>query len=142
MASRDDVTGVQPPGPTFEVRAAHFSGPLPPPALLRQYDELLPGCADRILSMVESNSRHRQALEAKVVDATCKVATRGQVLGFALAFTVIVLGAGLIHSGHETQGFAMIVGTATSLIGAFMWGRLRQEKARRDKLASRQRQDT
>src|SRR4051794_22436827 len=49
------------------VRIAHevaeFSGPLPPPSYLREYDIILPGAASRIISMAEAEQRHRHAWE-------------------------------------------------------------------------------
>ncbi len=36
-----------------------FSGPLPPPQVLGQYDEILPGAAERILRMAEKQQDHR-----------------------------------------------------------------------------------
>ena len=41
----------------LSVRAS-FSGPLPPPELLKQYDEVVPGAADRIISMAEAEQAH------------------------------------------------------------------------------------
>lgn len=36
----------------------HFSGPMPHPKHLREYESILPGAADRILSMAERNLDH------------------------------------------------------------------------------------
>jgi len=36
------------------VQSAMYAGPLPPPQMLREYDEVLPGMADRIMSMAEN----------------------------------------------------------------------------------------
>lgn len=44
-----------------------FSGPIPHPRILKGYEEILPGSADRILTMAENQSKHRQAIEAEVV---------------------------------------------------------------------------
>ncbi len=40
-----------------------LSGPLPPPEMLAQYEEILPGAAERILSMAERQAEHRQKME-------------------------------------------------------------------------------
>lgn len=39
------------------------SGPIPHPDIIKQYEEILPGAADRIISMAENQSSHRQAME-------------------------------------------------------------------------------
>lgn len=36
--------------------------------MLKQYDEVLPGAAERILKMAEEQSTHRKQLERKVID--------------------------------------------------------------------------
>ena len=50
-----------------KLNAQHFSGPLPPPLVLVQYNEAVPDAADRIIKMAESQSSHRQNLETKVL---------------------------------------------------------------------------
>ena len=42
-----------------------FTGPIPPPSMMEQYEKTLPGSADRILNMAENQSEHRQSLEKK-----------------------------------------------------------------------------
>ena len=37
---------------------ASFSGPLPPPAMFRGYEEVLPGAANRILKLTEDEAQH------------------------------------------------------------------------------------
>ena len=39
-----------------------FRGPLPHPALLAEYERIQPGSADRLLSLVERETAHRQKL--------------------------------------------------------------------------------
>jgi hypothetical protein len=51
-----------------------WSGPPPPPAELQKIDQIIPGGADRLLSMAEKEQTHRIAH-----------AKRGQYLGWSLA---------------------------------------------------------
>jgi len=44
--------------------AAAFQGSLPLPSHLREYNEIVPGAAERILAMAEKQSVHRRDLEA------------------------------------------------------------------------------
>ena len=46
-----------------EVIRSEFSGPIPPPNIIKGYEEVLPGSADRILAMAEKQSNHRQEME-------------------------------------------------------------------------------
>jgi uncharacterized membrane protein len=45
-----------------------FSGPIPPPTLLAEYNKVVPNAAERILAMAEKQSEHRQFLEKKVIN--------------------------------------------------------------------------
>jgi len=58
-------------GPRGEVVFARssFSGPMPPPDLVAQYEELLPGAAKFFFVTLDRQTTHRHALEAKVIDA-------------------------------------------------------------------------
>ena len=49
-----------------ETRSEHY-GPLPPPSDLQEYDNVVPGAAERIIRMAENQSEHRRELERKVV---------------------------------------------------------------------------
>lgn len=47
--------------------AARFSGPLPPPDVLKQYEEIEPGAAGRIISMAESRLSHENEMEQRAI---------------------------------------------------------------------------
>ncbi len=38
----------------ISISAASFSGPLPPPVMLQQYNQVFPGCGERIVRMAEA----------------------------------------------------------------------------------------
>ncbi len=83
--------------------------------------------------MAEENAAHRRSLEEKVVTGNIRAQARGQILGFILGMTMIVAGTGLIYAGHEAKGITMVLSTAVTMVGTFMWGRSRQEKERSEK---------
>lgn len=72
-----------------EVTQSEFSGPIPPPSIIKGYEEVLPGAADRIITMAEIQSKHRQDMERKMIHAEL----RDSLLGILFAF---VLGVGCI----------------------------------------------
>jgi uncharacterized membrane protein len=41
------------------IQAGMFAGPLPPPSMLREYEDILPGTADRIMGMAENEQKIR-----------------------------------------------------------------------------------
>lgn len=108
--------------------AAFFQGPLPPPETLARYEEICPGAADRILSMAEAQSRHRQGLEERVIASNCRAQDRGPLLGFVLALGVIGLGAYLILKGREISGLVALVTALIAIVVPFVYGKREQKK--------------
>ncbi len=76
-----------------------FSGPIPPPEALEKYEHILPGAAERILSMAEKNNDHNIKIENRRLDIEIdflgkshKYAITGQFFG--LLVTVMSLCCG------------------------------------------------
>ena len=57
---RDDLTTE---APQTTAASASWLGPLPPPSVLRSFDEVLPGSAERVLVLAEKQSDHRMLME-------------------------------------------------------------------------------
>ena len=49
-----------------------FSGPIPPPGFLEQYERINPGLASRMVAMAESEATHRRQMETKLVESHCE----------------------------------------------------------------------
>ena len=99
-----------------------YSGPIPPPSSLRGYEEVLPGSADRILSMAERQSQHRQDMEKKMVNSESRDSLLGILFAFALCsgflvtaiVTVVMVpeGAGAVSAAViGASGIGTIIGT-------------------------------
>jgi uncharacterized membrane protein len=95
---------------------AGFIGPLPPPDLLRGYEEACPGAADRIIAMAERQLAHSQTLETRMLEAANADSKNdfaegrlGQVCGLIVALSFIAAGTyvastatpGLVRSSAE-----------------------------------------
>ena len=65
-----------------EIRGAFFGGPIPPPDILAGYDQVVPGAADRIITMAETQSRHRQEIEKSIINSDIRNSKLGLWLGF------------------------------------------------------------
>lgn len=115
-------------------QAVAFSGPLPPPEMLKQYNDAFDGCAERIVAMAERQSDHRQSLETTVIRGNTRNETLGLIAASFLGITAIICGYLLVDHGKDAQGFSLILGTIGTLAGIFIWGRHRQEKERKQKL--------
>lgn len=125
-----------------QVQTEFFSGPIPPPSYLARYNDVVPNGADRILSMAERQSAHRESLETKVVDGNLQSQRQGQTRAFILALIVILCGTYLMATGKSAWGFAAIVSSLTALVSVFAIGKREQSKERLEKsnaLAERRR---
>lgn len=48
-------------------------GPLPHPEIMKGYDMVVPGAAERILKMAETQSEHRQSIEKEVIQTQTRI---------------------------------------------------------------------
>jgi uncharacterized membrane protein len=113
-------------------RQQSFHGPIPPPALLEHYDKIIPGAAERILAMAESETVHRHQQETLAIEANIAVQQHqirtesrqtqlvfrsdivGQILGFSLSLASI---AGCIWLALADQNAAAIALITLPLAG-------------------------
>jgi uncharacterized membrane protein len=111
---------VSEPETETRVVASHqqFSGPLPHPDVLRQYDLVVPGAARSIMQSFLQQGEHRRGLEAREAamledwaNADIKLQKRGQFFGFSLG--VIGIGGGLIAAVMGAPASGTIVGGAS-----------------------------
>lgn len=84
-----------------------WQGPLPPPAALREYEEILPGAFDRILKLAENaqSNQHTQTMQAMAF--TQMDMKRGHWMGFSFA---VGCGIGAIALAATTAAIAVPIG--------------------------------
>lgn len=111
--------------------SASFEGPIPPPVLLEQYNELIPNGAERILAMAESNSQHRQTLESFALRSEHQRSMLGIIAGLLVALALGGAGLWSTLAGHEPFGLAIIGIDMVGLVGTFVYG---TESRRRERL--------
>ncbi len=78
-----------------------FFGPLPPPEALGKYEGVLPGAADRIMTMAEKQAEHRQKLESKVVGYNTFNERLGMIPTFIVVISLMCFGGFLIYSNKN-----------------------------------------
>ena len=107
-----------------------FEGPLPPPSFLKQYEDALPGAADRILNLAEAQTNHRIKLEGRLVEGEIEDSKRsrderrlGQWLGFAICLVAILSGATISVLGQPYAGVLIGAVGLTPLVSTFITGR-------------------
>jgi uncharacterized membrane protein len=96
--------------------ATAFSGPIPPPQLLSEYEQTLPGLADRLVAIAERESDHRRALQRRAI----RLSELGLAAGFAIAMTALAGGIFLVHEGSQVEGMSSIILAIASLVLVFL----------------------
>jgi len=112
----------------MELRTS-FSGPLPPPEILRGYESILPGLADRVVKMAENQSTHRQRLESRVIWFDGIRSSLGLVFGLMIALAGIAAGMYLILNGNSTTGLASLIIPLGVIVGAFVYQKREEAKS-------------
>ncbi len=110
-------------GGILAVKSEEFSGPLPPPELLKQYDDIVSGFADRIISMAEKEQSHRHQLGQSALSGVVASAKRGQILAFTICSLLLSCSAGLIALDHDIAGAILGGSTLVGLACIFITGR-------------------
>ncbi len=67
-----------------------FSGPIPHPDIIEKYERILPGAADRIISMAENQATHRQDMERKMIESEARDGLLGVVFAFLLGIGCLI----------------------------------------------------
>jgi uncharacterized membrane protein len=93
--------------------ASYFEGPIPPPDILRQFEEIIPGSAARIFDVAMQQSTSRIANQNKIVDANILDRRLGMAFGFIMSCIGITGGCVVAALGYGSYG-ATIVGLMTA----------------------------
>jgi uncharacterized membrane protein len=105
-----------------------FSGPLPSPEILQQYNNVLENGAERVVTMAENQSKHRMSLEDFAIKRQIIQSGRGQIFGFILALICISSTVFLALKGHENLAIALGTSTVIGLASIFVLGKIFQSK--------------
>ncbi len=115
-----------------------YSGPIPPPIILEQYEKIIPGAAERILKMAEQQASHRQSLEKRVIAHDTQNATLGILCALLITVGFLVLAGFAIYSGQSLAASIISAISITGLVGTFIYGTRsrKQEREHRFKESS------
>jgi len=106
-----------------QVTTQQFSGPVPHPEILRGYDQVLPGAAERILTMAELDQKHQIELENSAQHLAAKEIKRGQIFGLFVSIFAFITSIASLILGFEKA--AMVIGgtTVVGLVAVFVTSR-------------------
>ena len=109
-----------------------FQGPIPHPDILCKYERIVPGSADRLISMAEEESKHRHKLESEslsadisarnrqldIADQQCKAVFKSDALGQYLGLFVSVASiAGCVFLALRGQPIVAAALVSLPLVG-------------------------
>lgn len=103
-----------------------FSGPIAHPKHLREYEEICPGAADRIISMAERNLDHAQNMQTQAMAGDIADVKAGRAYGFWALMALIVAASGSAYNGQEGIALAFLGAGALGVIGQLIQGRRQQ----------------
>ena len=106
----------------------HFSGPLPSPKILKEYNVILPDAAERIFKMAEKAQEHYETTEQKLVDFEIKKVSKGQILAFIIAITGMVGAVICAFLGQVTIGSIIGGATLISVVPHFFPGKRKKKQ--------------
>lgn len=115
-------------GLVFRQTTIARSGPLPDPATLRQYEEMIPGAADRIINMAERDQQFIHAYQLRRQKGLFVTMCLGQVFGFSLGVAGLVAVVVFVLYDKPLAGLATMLLAVATLIGTAVWGRGDGEK--------------
>ncbi|MBI1900093.1 MAG: DUF2335 domain-containing protein [Planctomycetia bacterium] len=121
---------------TVEVRQiSEFSGPLPPPRMLAEYEKVKPGFADQIVKRSDKEQDFRHEMGRSQVKFENRSLTHRAGLGYTaqlgallLGMTALIGGIILGMNGQSAAGIAAIVTALATLTAAFITGQIVQGK--------------
>ena len=105
-----------------------YSGPLPHPRLLQEWEKVVPGSAERIIAKFESQTEHRMRIEYLVVRTDSIKSLGGLAAGFLIAMTAIVGGIYTALQGQPFLGGTLSFAGLAMLVGAFVANRFWKDK--------------
>jgi uncharacterized membrane protein len=108
-----------------------YSGPLPPPNFLEQYDKVCPGAAQKIIDMTVNQSAHRIELEKQVIASNIKESARGQLFAFIIVLCLIFVGALFVVLGKTNVGLTIFGTTIVATASVFVYGKKAQKEQKK-----------
>ena len=120
-------------GAAIQTSVLH-TGPIPPPEVLAQYEEVLPGLADRIMAEAERQSAHRQAAEMTVIKNDARQSLFGMAAGVVTVLAALAVAAIFVLQGQPWFGIVALLAPITTLAGVFVHGTEARRKERTARL--------
>ncbi|MCY4653622.1 MAG: DUF2335 domain-containing protein [Dehalococcoidia bacterium] len=130
----DEASALESPkSASILVQQESWSGPLPPPDVLLEYNFVENG-AERLFRMAERQSEHRIDMATESLKADNSIATRGQWFGLIVVLAVLGLAAYMAYLGATAAAAAVVAIDVVGLATVFVYSRLSRQDTRERQL--------
>lgn len=107
----------------FQTQLVQHSGVLPPAEQLAAYDRVMPGLAERIVTMAEREQSQSHAQARQAMKFTESLHKRGQWFGLFAILAACATAAAFAFAGAPKWGAVIVLASLGSLAGAFILDR-------------------
>jgi len=107
---------------------AHWAGPLPPPAALAAFNDVVPNGAERVFEQFEIEAEHRRELEAYVARRDGREKGIAQFMAGGFAFTALGVAAYAVSVGAYATASIIGGGSIAMVVAAFLGTALRRSE--------------
>ncbi|ELI1597030.1 DUF2335 domain-containing protein [Vibrio alginolyticus] len=101
----------------------HFSGPMPPPEYLAEYEKIVPGIAKELFDGVKEDSAHIRKMQRDALKAQKRDNLLGQIFGFLIGIFAIGCGTYAAVNGSPLAGGFIGGGGVAALVAVFVIGK-------------------
>ena len=95
----------------------------PPPSSLGEYNQVLPGLADRIATLVEEEAKHRRETETRIIKLSFFRSFAGLIAGFLFALFSMGIAVWLIQNEQYIGGTLLVTCNVVGLTTVFVVGK-------------------
>jgi uncharacterized membrane protein len=107
-------------------------GPLPDPEILAKYEQVMPGAAERIFKMAETEQHERHLMVYRDHRIKSVATLLGQVLAFVMGMSGIIGGVYLVAKDKSLAGFSVFITSLTALCGVYLYNRQDQKRSKQE----------
>lgn len=104
---------------------------MPEPGTLREYDEVLPGAADRILKAFESVTT-QASRDDRITDAAIEVRKQGAGWAYFLLFVLVMASIVFFAVGNLVAGGALVSAPVLVVLVSLITSAMRPDEKRKD----------
>ncbi len=101
----------------------HRSGPLPTPEEFKEYENVMPGAALRIIALAEKEQQHRHTIEEIETRGIIKILSRGQIYGFVIGLFAMFFAGILVYCGQNIYSIVVLLLTLSGMTAVFVMNR-------------------